>query len=535
MGESSKKVAIIGCGVTGLAAVKCCLDEGLQPTCFERSDGVGGLWYYCDDTERKLKASVYRSTVTNTSKEVTCYSDFPFPKEWPNFLHNSYVKKYCDMYADEFGLKKHIHFSTKVTCLAQAPDYQSNGRWVVTTQPEEVVSRDEEETSQEFDAVMICTGMFNNPYIPEFPGLDEFQGKIMHSHEYRRPEAFEGKRVVVVGIGNSAGDAAADVSRLASQVFLSARRGAWMMNRIVDYGIPWDLQVSRRYFWIPTKLYLTLFKKELRRRLGMLYNPLTPAHDLGACEMLISDDLPGCILNGAVIVKTNIARFTKKGVVFEDGTSEDDVDVVIMATGYKDTLPFQVDCEALEMPEGHVPLYKLLFPLGLKHSTLSVNGACRPFGGVMPCVELQARWAARVFKGLAELPSQTEMEAEVKAVDEAMKNAFLPSHRHVDPLAYCNSLASEIGVRPNFLKLFFSDPVLTLRCLFGPHVPYQFRLVGPGSKKEARKAINTVWERVLEPTKTRPVYPKVDDTHYNVIFFLLCVSVLAVVAARLLM
>ena len=108
------------------------------------------------------------------------------------------------MYADKFGLGNYIRFSTRLTRLAQAGDYETSGRWVVTVQHK----NDDKETSHEFDAVMICTGMFNNPYRPEFPGLDGFKGKVLHTNDYRTPEEFEDKRAVVIVI----------VSRLASQV-----------------------------------------------------------------------------------------------------------------------------------------------------------------------------------------------------------------------------------------------------------------------------------------------------------------------------
>ena len=118
------------------------------------------------------------------------------------------------MFADNFGLNKHIWLSTKVNRLTQAADYDLTGRWVVTAQH----ANEEKEASYEFDAVMICTGMFNNPNRPEFRGLDEFQGKVLHSHDYRTPKGFDDKRVLVVGFGNSAVDAAVDFSRCTSQV-----------------------------------------------------------------------------------------------------------------------------------------------------------------------------------------------------------------------------------------------------------------------------------------------------------------------------
>ena len=108
-----KTVAVLGAGASGLAAIKCCLDEGLEPTCFERTNYIGGLWHYTDNVEEG-QSCVMKSTVINTSKEMMCYSDFPIPQEYPPFMHNKYVDKYFNLYADEFKLRDRIKFSTEV-------------------------------------------------------------------------------------------------------------------------------------------------------------------------------------------------------------------------------------------------------------------------------------------------------------------------------------------------------------------------------------------------------------------------------------
>ena len=100
------RVAIIGSGASGLTSIKCCLDEGLEPVCFEQEDYIAGMWNFTEDSTRT--SSVYRSTVINTSKEMMCFSDFPMHKEFPPFMHNSSVDKYMIMYADNFNLKKYI-------------------------------------------------------------------------------------------------------------------------------------------------------------------------------------------------------------------------------------------------------------------------------------------------------------------------------------------------------------------------------------------------------------------------------------------
>ena len=99
----AKRVLIIGAGASGLPAIKCCLDEGLEPYCVERTHDIGGLWNYRENVADD-EACVMKSTIINTSKEMMCYSDFPIPREYPNFMHNLMFLKYLRLYADEFKL-----------------------------------------------------------------------------------------------------------------------------------------------------------------------------------------------------------------------------------------------------------------------------------------------------------------------------------------------------------------------------------------------------------------------------------------------
>ena len=108
-----KRVAVIGAGASGLPSIKCCLEAGFEPVCFERSSQIGGLWNFKEQAHRG-EASVMRSTIINTSKEMMCYSDFCIPKEFPNFMHNTKVMEYFTLYAEKFGLFKYIQFETEV-------------------------------------------------------------------------------------------------------------------------------------------------------------------------------------------------------------------------------------------------------------------------------------------------------------------------------------------------------------------------------------------------------------------------------------
>ena len=117
-GSSAKlRVAVIGAGASGLPAIKCCLDDGLEPVCYERSGDIGGLWNYENSLEEgEGQACVMKSTVINSSKEMMCYSDFPIPAEYPNFMHNKLVLQYLHLYAEHFNLYpyRYIKFDTEV-------------------------------------------------------------------------------------------------------------------------------------------------------------------------------------------------------------------------------------------------------------------------------------------------------------------------------------------------------------------------------------------------------------------------------------
>lgn len=139
------------------------------------------------------ESALYHALVTNSSKEMMCYSDYPFPKDCPPYIPGKQLGKYYEDYAEHFGLLKHIRFSTKVLKLEEADDYDITGRWSVTTEGPGGESTDI------FDAVMVCTGMFSQAKMPTYPGQDEFEGEILHSNDYRKADSYANKTVLVVG------------------------------------------------------------------------------------------------------------------------------------------------------------------------------------------------------------------------------------------------------------------------------------------------------------------------------------------------
>ena len=100
----------------------------LVKVCLERTDHIGGLWYYTPVVHED-QACVMKTTVINTSKEMMCYSDFPIPKDFPNFMHNTKVLQYFNMYAQQFNLEEAIRFKTEVLSIKKASDFAETGKW----------------------------------------------------------------------------------------------------------------------------------------------------------------------------------------------------------------------------------------------------------------------------------------------------------------------------------------------------------------------------------------------------------------------
>ncbi|XP_052092344.1 flavin-containing monooxygenase 5-like [Mytilus californianus] len=524
------KVAIIGAGTSGIAAIKCCVDEGLRPTCYERTHDIGGLWRYTDEVTEG-QACVMKSTIINTSKEMMCYSDFPIPAEYPIFMHNSYVQKYFNLYVDKFELRKHIHFRHEIISVKPTDDFETSGQWILKVKD----LANEEEHNITYDAVMICTGHHAEKNMPDFPGLKNFKGKVLHSHDYKHTAGYEEKRVVVVGIGNSGGDAAVELSRVASQTFLSTRSGSWVYNRISDRGLPLDMLYTRRITFalkniIGGPIIERLAQKKLEQRFDHSIYGLKPKHGILAQHPMVNDELPNRLASGTLKLKSNIKHLTESGVVFKDGTTEDDIDVVMFATGYVFGFPF-LDESVVKVVHNKMELYKYIFPPNLKRQTLCIIGCVQPLGAIMPVSEMQSRLATRVFKGDVLLPSKEEMWKDIHEKVEAMRKRYIAGTRHtiqVDWIDYMDELAVLNKCLPDLWNMLKTDPKLALACFLGPSTPYQYRLEGPGKCSGAREAIFTQWNRTLSSLKTRPLGFEGKKTGFSK-FNVFCIAVMAII------
>ncbi|XP_056212364.1 flavin-containing monooxygenase 1-like isoform X2 [Falco biarmicus] len=499
------RVAVVGAGVSGLTATKCCLDEGLEPTCFEQSQDIGGVWRYTEYIEAG-RPSLYPSVISNTSKEMSAFSDFPYPEDFSVFLPNAQLLDYLRRYAEHFSLRGHIKFGTTVVSIRKRPDFATTGQWDVVTEA------GGKQTSHVFDAIMVCIGNCSEPLLPLhcFPGIEKFQGQYFHSRQYKHPEVFQGKRVLVVGMGNSGADIAVEASRVAAKVTLCTSQGAWVISRVFDYGYPWDMVFNTRLMslirnHLPHPLSWGLINHRANQWFKHENYGLQPEKRCLVRDPVLNDDLPSYILTGRITIKPSVKEFKDNSVVFHNCPEEEPIDIVVFCTGYNVSFPF-LEETVVKMENKHASLYKYVFPTHLQRPTLAVLGLIKPLGAIMPVSEMQARWVTRVFKGLCQLPPQSVMEKEVNENKKIQLQWFGLSFDEVlktDWLAYLDQLTSFIGAKPSVLRLLCRDPRLALAIFFGPCTPYQYRLVGPGRWEGARQAILTQWDRTLKPTRTR--------------------------------
>jgi dimethylaniline monooxygenase (N-oxide forming) len=423
------KVCIIGAGSSGIAACQVLQARGIEFDCFEKGSGVGGNWRYGNDNGM---SSAYRSLFINTSRAMMEYASYPMPADYPDYPHHTQIARYFEDYVDHFGFRERIRFGTEVIRVEPAGD-----GWEVTLGTGE---------SHRYGAVMVANGHHWDPKYPEppFPGQESFTGEQLHSHWYREPdERFVDRNVLVLGIGNSATDIAAETSRYSATTYLAMRRGAHVLPKFVG-GVPIDQLAPSWANRLPFALTRPLLMREVKRVQGPMekYGLPTPDHKLGQAHPTISADLLSRIGHGRIQVKPNLERIDGSVLHFVDGTSAT-IDTIVWCTGYRITFPF-LDSSVMGTAGNHVPLYRrVVHP---EHSGLYFIGLVQPLGAIMPIAERQSEWVADLLEGTAALPEPDRMRRAIEREESAMRKRYVASTRHtiqVDFHSYMRRLARE--------------------------------------------------------------------------------------------
>ncbi|MFM8350685.1 MAG: flavin-containing monooxygenase [Actinomycetales bacterium] len=315
-------VLVVGAGPAGLATARALQANGVDYLQVERHAGVGGLW----DIDNP-GSPIYESAHFISIRTLSAFSGYPMPQDYPDYPSRRQVLAYLQGFAERYELPKRIRFNTAVQAIKQHPD----GSWSATFT---------DGSQEHFSAVACATGMLWEPLTPQYPG--HFDGAIRHSVTYRNADDLRGKRVLVIGAGNSGCDIACDIGRVADQTYVSVRRGYWFIPKHV-FGIPSDVFAESGPH-LPVRLQQRLFGWLLRvlngdvTRLGLP----KPDHRLFETHPILNTEILQRLQHGDVIAKPDVARLDGAQVQFTDGSSVP-IDVIITATGYRHTIPYAQD------------------------------------------------------------------------------------------------------------------------------------------------------------------------------------------------
>lgn len=424
-----KRVAVIGAGAAGLCAAKHLLGRGMEVTIFEMGSAVGGLWVYENPNGR---SPTYFSLHINSEAGVTSYRDFPFPEGTPLYPSHQVIARYLQDYAAHFDLVRHIRFDAKVTNLQPIGPAARNG-WRVR-----LADGDE----QSFDAAVVATGHQAEPAHPAFAA--DFSGEYLHAHDYRVPEPFRGKDVLVVGAGNSALDIASDICLVTSMTTISSRSPVLIMPRML-WGMPLARILARvEKPWLPwpaIRWFRELVTQLVYGRMEQwgFTTPKTRTHPASHPAIM------GHIAWDRIRVRPGIASVNGREVTFADGVTQS-FDTMIAATGYEVDLPF-LSAEVSPVVERRVELYRRMvapdWPQLYFIGYFNVGG-----GGNIRMMDVQCRWMAAVMAGDVDLPDAATQRREIhhEARDLARRYPDRPRYGlELDPREYGLKLRADLA------------------------------------------------------------------------------------------
>ena len=425
------RVGIIGAGPSGIAAAKAMLQAGLDDlVLFERNNQVGGNWIYSPQSSH---SSVFETTHIISSKALSQYDDFPMPADYPDYPDHLQLKQYFQAYARHFDVERHIRFGVEVTKIARLAD----NRWRVTP---------DRGAAEDFDHLLIANGHHWKPRMPDYPG--NFAGDILHSHDFKSAAPFAGKRVLVIGGGNSACDIAVETSRVSASTAISMRRGYWFLPKFL-MGLPADVLHQKTMAKLPRALRGPMLKWTLRLTQGSnsLYGLEEPKHGPFQVHPTVNSELLYFIRHGKIQPRRDIARYDGHRVYFTDGSSGE-FDVIIAATGFITSHPF-LERSVADYGGTEVPLYLKVF-----HPTcenLYFIGLFQPLGCIWPLADYQGRLVAKAIQGGWQRPG--DIAASIARELAHPDYPWIKTPRHaveVDYHAYRKRLIGELAGRRAF-------------------------------------------------------------------------------------
>jgi cation diffusion facilitator CzcD-associated flavoprotein CzcO len=352
-----KKVALIGAGISGLGMARALKERNIVYDHFEKMPELGGNWKY----------GVYENVHIISSKKTTQYLEYPMPDSYPDFPKANQMFTYLKSYAKKYNLESQIQFNTNILNIVQNGDH-----WELELEGKGVL---------EYHTVIIANGHHWHTRYPQLNGT--FSGEILHSKDYKSPESIKGKRVLVVGAGNSAFDIAVDAGEFSEESHISMRSGRWIIPKTF-FGIP-SVDVMQPYFpkWFTKNFVKTLIFIQFGKYSD--YGLPEPKDDIFERHPTINSQFLYFMKHGRISPHPEIQRVENKKVFFKDNSSVE-VDTIIFATGFHASLPMLKSLKLKYNENGMPELIHGMFPK--EHKNIYILGMGQPRYGAGPLVSL---------------------------------------------------------------------------------------------------------------------------------------------------
>lgn len=424
----NRSVCVIGAGVSGLFATRRLIEEGVAARVIEQRPDLGGLW-----NRDARYGGAYRSAHLISSKHTTELADFPMPAEFPDFPSHAHVLEYLRQFAGRHALAQHISFGRRVTSAVPLP----GGGWRVAL---------DDGGEDEYAALIIANG---HHWDPAPPPVDTaaFDGMSFHSASYDTPDCLAGRKVIIVGLGNTACDIAVDAVYAGATVTMSVRGGNHLVPKYL-LGRPTDrlskeLPTARLTSKLPSAMRATLDERMIRTLAGNpeRYGLPRPRGRLYERQPLVNSLLMYHLGHGDIHIKPPVTSVRNSCVWFGDG-SEEKADVIVWCNGYQVSVPFlDVRAHLAGDQRGRPRLWLNMFHPS--RDDVAVVGMVDPLGS-WTALDLQAQLAARRLRAVLDGEGRVPPAAGVTALPGSGPDREWLFRGH----AYTGTLREHLGQLP---------------------------------------------------------------------------------------